>query len=38
MSKRNISAIKQETPAFLKRFKQQIGYKEGPNINDKVII
>ena len=38
MSKRNVSAIKQDTPAFLKRFKEQIGYKDGPKLSDKVII
>jgi len=36
MSKRNISYTQQDEPAFLKRFKEKIGYKEGPDINAKV--
>ncbi|KAK2188977.1 hypothetical protein NP493_119g10009 [Ridgeia piscesae] len=35
MSKRNISYTQQDEPAFLKRFKEKIGYKEGPDINAK---
>lgn len=36
MSKRNISYIKPEEPNFLKRLKEQIGYKEGPTVDTKV--
>ncbi|KAF5276501.1 hypothetical protein FQA39_LY06570 [Lamprigera yunnana] len=35
MSKRNIQFTKPEEPAFLKRIKQQAGYKEGPTVNTK---
>lgn len=35
MSKRNIAYIKPEDPNFLKRIKQQIGYKEGPTVDTK---
>ncbi|KAF5289950.1 hypothetical protein FQR65_LT11697 [Abscondita terminalis] len=35
MSKRNITFTKPEEPAFLKRIKQQAGYKEGPSIQTK---
>jgi len=35
--KRNqVAYIKPDEPAFLKRIKQQAGYKEGPNIDTKV--
>ena len=37
MSKRNnIHYIKPEDPSFLKRLKEQIGYKEGPTVETKV--
>lgn len=35
MSKRNVAFIKPEEPAFLKRIKEQIGYKEGPSVDTK---
>ncbi|XP_055609811.1 uncharacterized protein KIAA1143 homolog [Uranotaenia lowii] len=35
MSKRNITYIKPDEPDFLKRMKAQIGYKEGPTVDDK---
>ncbi|XP_024082231.1 uncharacterized protein KIAA1143 homolog [Cimex lectularius] len=35
MSKRNVSYIKPQEPAFLARLKQQVGYKEGPNVDTK---
>lgn len=35
MSKRNVAFIKPDEPAFLKRIKKQIGYKEGPNVDTK---
>ncbi|XP_053665327.1 uncharacterized protein KIAA1143 homolog [Anopheles marshallii] len=35
MSKRNVAFIKPEEPDFLKRMKAQIGYREGPSIDDK---
>ena len=37
MSKRNIAYTQQDEPAFLKRFKEKIGYKEAPGIDAKVI-
>lgn len=37
MSKRSVSFIKPDEPAFLKRLKQEIGYKEGPTVETKVI-
>ncbi len=36
MAKRNVSAVPQDEPAFIRAFKQKIGYKEGPNIDTKV--
>lgn len=36
MSKRNITYVKPEEPNFLKKLKQQIGYKEGPTVDTKV--
>lgn len=37
MSKRNsVVFSKPEDPKFLKLFKQDSGYKEGPNVNTKV--
>lgn len=38
MSKRNIAYIKPDEPAFLKRLKQSIGYKEGTTVETKVFI
>ncbi|XP_017773271.1 PREDICTED: uncharacterized protein KIAA1143 homolog [Nicrophorus vespilloides] len=35
MSKRNIAYIKPEEPNFLKRIKEQVGYKEGPTVDTK---
>ncbi|KAB0796924.1 hypothetical protein PPYR_10985 [Photinus pyralis] len=35
MSKRNITFTKPEEPNFLKRIKEQVGYKEGPTVNTK---
>uniref|UniRef100_A0A336NAY0 CSON012122 protein n=1 Tax=Culicoides sonorensis TaxID=179676 RepID=A0A336NAY0_CULSO len=35
MSKRNVAFIKPDEPSFLKQIKEQIGYKEGPDINTK---
>lgn len=37
MSKRNIAYIKPQDPSFLAKLKQEIGYKEGPNVDTKVI-
>ena len=36
MSKRNISYVAHEEPDFIKKFKQKVGYKEGPGIDAKV--
>lgn len=36
MSKRNISYIKPAEPSFLRKIKEQIGYKEGPTVDTKV--
>lgn len=33
--KRGVQYIQQDEPAFLKRMKQQAGYKEGPTIDSK---
>lgn len=33
--KRGISYIKNEEPAFLKRMKEQAGFKEGPTVDTK---
>lgn len=35
MSKRNITYIKPEEPSFLRKLKEQAGYKEGPTIDTK---
>lgn len=35
MSKRNVAFIKPDEPSFLKRMKEQIGYKEGPTVETK---
>ncbi|ETN58279.1 hypothetical protein AND_010150 [Anopheles darlingi] len=35
MPKRNVAFIKPEEPSFLKKIKEQIGYREGPSIEDK---
>ncbi|KAK9496845.1 hypothetical protein O3M35_012934 [Rhynocoris fuscipes] len=35
MSKKSVSYIKPEEPAFLARLKQQVGYKEGPTVHTK---
>jgi hypothetical protein len=38
MSKRNaVTYIKQDEPSFLKKFKEAVGYVEGPDVNTKVI-
>lgn len=34
--KHNISYIKQDEPKFLRELKEQIGYKEGSNVDTKV--
>lgn len=36
MSKRNITYVKPEEPSFLKKIKEQVGYKEGPTVDTKV--
>lgn len=36
MSKRNITYVKPEEPSFLRRIKEQVGYKEGPTVDTKV--
>lgn len=36
MSKRNVAYIKPDEPAFLKKIKEQVGYKEGPTVDTKV--
>ena len=33
--KNSVQCIKQDEPAFIRRFKQQVGYKEGPSVDDK---
>ena len=39
MSKRNaIGYIQNEEPSFIRQFKEKIGYKEGPDVDTKVII
>ncbi|XP_058123453.1 uncharacterized protein KIAA1143 homolog [Anopheles ziemanni] len=35
MPKRNVAFIKPEEPSFLKKIKEQIGYREGPSLDDK---
>lgn len=35
---RNISYTAQEEPAFIRQFKEKIGYKEDPSIEDKVFV
>ncbi|RZC34899.1 DUF4604 domain containing protein [Asbolus verrucosus] len=35
MSKRSITYTKPEEPNFLKKLKQQVGYKEGPTVDTK---
>lgn len=36
MSKRNITYVKPAEPSFLRKLKEQIGYKEGPTVDTKV--
>jgi len=36
-SSRNVTYAVQEEPAFIKRFKEKIGYKEDPGIDEKVL-
>ena len=36
-SGRNVTYAVQEEPAFIKRFKEKIGYKEDPGIDEKVL-
>ena len=38
MAKRNVSYIQQDEPAFIKKFKQKTGFKEGPKVEDKVAL
>ncbi|KAJ8945933.1 hypothetical protein NQ318_016761 [Aromia moschata] len=35
MSKRHVAYVKPEEPSFLKKIKQQAGYKEGPTVDTK---
>lgn len=35
MSKRNVAYIKPQEPEFLRRLKEQVGYKEGPTVDTK---
>uniref|UniRef100_A0A182NIA6 DUF4604 domain-containing protein n=1 Tax=Anopheles dirus TaxID=7168 RepID=A0A182NIA6_9DIPT len=35
MPKRNVAFIKPDEPDFLKKMKAQIGYREGPSVDDK---
>lgn len=35
MSRRNVSYVKPSEPAFLKRLKERVGFKEGPTIETK---
>uniref|UniRef100_A0A069DNR6 DUF4604 domain-containing protein n=1 Tax=Panstrongylus megistus TaxID=65343 RepID=A0A069DNR6_9HEMI len=35
MSKKNVSYIKPQEPAFLARLKKQVGYEEGPTVDTK---
>lgn len=35
--KHNVSYIKPNEPKFLRKLKEQIGYKEGPTIDTKVL-
>lgn len=35
MSKRNVAFIKPQDPSFLRRLKEEIGYKEGPTVETK---
>lgn len=34
--KHNIAYVKPEEPSFLRKLKEQIGYKEGPTVDTKV--
>lgn len=36
MSKRNITYVKPNEPKFLRKLKEEIGYKEGPTVDTKV--
>ena len=36
--RQSIDYVKPSEPSFLTKFKQQAGYKEGPNVDTKVII
>ena len=35
MAGRNVSYVKQKTPSFIQKFKEQVGYKEGPDVETK---
>jgi len=35
--KKGISYVQNDEPEFIKRFKQNVGYKEGPSVDTKVI-
>lgn len=38
MSKKgNVSWVKPNEPAFLRKFKNDVGYKEGPTVETKVV-
>ena len=36
MSKRNVAYIKPQEPEFLRKLKEEVGYKEGPTVDTKV--
>lgn len=38
MPKGKISYIQNDEPEFIKRFKQKVGYKEGPTVDTKVSV
>lgn len=35
---RNIAYTKQDEPAFIRQFKERVGYKEEPGIEEKVFV
>ena len=36
MAKRGIQYVQQDEPSFIKQFKKQVAYKEGPTVDTKV--
>ena len=38
IKKSDISWVKPTEPSFLKKFKSDVGYKEGPNVDTKVCV